>query len=224
MDEITMTKEEFDSKITEAVNNAVRGYTETIDKKESVIKSMKKKLADVEQIDPDEYRRLQEQIQELSTGKSNDADAARKQLEQRYQADLEKERKERESAKRELRDLVVETQLSSHLAAVNVAGPYMDAVKALFRSQVQVIEDENDRQVVIGSKPLADHIAEWAKSDSGKAFVAAPQNSGGGAGPRGTSGGGAAIRSKSDLKDAKAKAEYIAEHGTTAYLKLPNNA
>lgn len=52
----------------------------------------------------------------------------------------------------------------------------MDAAKAMLRGQAAI----KDGAAVIGDKPLADHVTEWAGTDQGKHFITAPANSGGG--------------------------------------------
>lgn len=78
-------------------------------------------------------------------------------------------------------ELLVDGQLADHLVANNVAPQFMPAVKALLRPQAQVKTDKDGRAVVVGEKSLGDYIKEWSQGDTGKAFVAAPANGGGGA-------------------------------------------
>ena len=71
------------------------------------------------------------------------------------------------------------------MVEVKVAGPYLEAAEALMRAKGAALG--NDDTPLIDGKPLSDYIREWAASDAGKAFVSAPNSSGGGA-----SGGSAA--------------------------------
>lgn len=80
---------------------------------------------------------------------------------------------------------VISESLTGALKEINVAAPFFDAAKALFKDKgLSLDKDEN---VLIGNMPLSEAIKEWANSDSGKAFIAAPLSTGGGA-----TGGGAA--------------------------------
>lgn len=57
----------------------------------------------------------------------------------------------------------------------------MDAAKALLKMQATIKAENGQYQAVIGDKALGEFIKEWATSDAGKHFVAADNNSGGGA-------------------------------------------
>lgn len=74
-----------------------------------------------------------------------------------------------------LQSLLIDGGLSDNLSKVGVLPQYMDATKALLRSQVSII----DNKAVVGEKPLNDFMTEWA-GDGGKAFIKAPDSSGGG--------------------------------------------
>ena len=74
-----------------------------------------------------------------------------------------------------LQSLLIDGGLSDNLSNVGVLPQYMDATKSLLRSQVSII----DNKAVVGEKPLNDFMTEWA-GDGGKAFIKAPDSSGGG--------------------------------------------
>ncbi|CFM01140.1 hypothetical protein [Bordetella pertussis] len=128
------------------------------------------------EIDPEEHARLQTQVEEL-TGKLDKVtkDSAR-QIEK-----LTKDLAEKDDA---LTQHLIDSGLSTALAKAGVAPHFMDAAKAMLRGQAAI----KDGAAVIGEKPLADHVTEWAGTDQGKHFVTAPANSGGG-GQGGNSGG-----------------------------------
>ncbi|AMG88515.1 hypothetical protein [Bordetella bronchiseptica] len=128
------------------------------------------------EIDPEEHARLQTQVEEL-TGKLEKAtkDSAR-QIEK-----LTKDLTEKEGA---LTQHLIDGGLSTALAKAGVAPHFMDAVKAMLRSQTSI----KDGAAVIGDKLLDDHVMEWASTDQGKHFITAPANTGGGG--QGGNGGG----------------------------------
>lgn len=81
--------------------------------------------------------------------------------------------------------LVVENGLMAALSAAGVTDPdFAAAAAASIRGgqKIEMTVDGDNRVATIGSKPLADYVKEWAGSDSGKKFVAAPNHGGGGAG------------------------------------------
>jgi hypothetical protein len=74
---------------------------------------------------------------------------------------------------------VVGNALTSALLEAKVAAPYMDAARALLTGQGAGVD--KDGKPILGDKPLVEAVKEWAASDAGKHFVAAPNSSGGGA-------------------------------------------
>lgn len=78
--------------------------------------------------------------------------------------------------------LLVEQGLTDALVKAGVTNPvHQKAAKAMLASQVQIADDNGAKVPKVGDKALSDYITEWAGSDEGKHFVAAPASSGGGA-------------------------------------------
>lgn len=78
--------------------------------------------------------------------------------------------------------LLIQDGLKSALIANGVKDEdFIDSLSAKFGSSATVKMDGENRVAMIGDKSLPDAIKEWAGSDAGKKFVAAPANSGGGA-------------------------------------------
>lgn len=128
------------------------------------------------EIDPEEHARLQSQVEDLTGQLAKVTKDSAKQIEK-----LTKDVADKDTA---LTQHLIDGGLTAALAKVGVAPHFMDAAKAMLRGQASI----KDGAAVIGDKPLADHITEWAGSDQGKHFVLAPQNSGGGG--QGGGGGG----------------------------------
>ena len=68
---------------------------------------------------------------------------------------------------------------------------HLKAAQAMLRAGVQIVADGENRVAKVGDKALSDYVKDWAASDEGKHFVAAPNNSGGGA--NGGSGKGGSV-------------------------------
>ena len=66
-----------------------------------------------------------------------------------------------------------------------------------FSNGATVIADGENRKAMMGDKAVSDAIKEWAGSEAGKKFVAAPVNSGGGA-PGGSGGGSAKTMTRAE--------------------------
>lgn len=76
---------------------------------------------------------------------------------------------------------------------------YIDSLAAKFSQGATIVANGDAREAMLGDKKLADAIKEWAGTDAGKKFVAAPLNGGGGApGGGGASGGKTMTRAQYD--------------------------
>jgi hypothetical protein len=105
--------------------------------------------------------------------------------------------------------LLRDNGLQDALIKAKVAPEFMKAAAALHKEAVQIVAEGDARVAKIGDKPLADFITEWAQSDEGKHYVAAPANSGGGA--SGSNGeGGKPVVNVTDQKAFGANLEAIA--------------
>lgn len=183
-----------------------------------------KKLPD--DFDRDEWERLKElQAKQDDGDSSKKEDAELKRLEEKYEARLDEATNERDKYKNTLYNRLKEQDLEKHLRRVNVADQYLPAVKALLKDKVKVIEEDDDIKAVAGvaEKDLGKFIEDWAKTDEGKTYIAAPDTSGGGNRKGGGNGGVGDVKSKADLKTSKEKSKYVAEHGLEAYKALPAN-
>lgn len=84
--------------------------------------------------------------------------------------------------------VVRDEAIAKHIAEVGVKKEFFGAVASLIRDRVQVDQETGQAFAVVkdkdgkeGKKSVSDYIKEWSGSDEGKAFVVAPQSSGGGA-------------------------------------------
>ena len=119
-------------------------------------------------------------------------------------------REEANTYKARLEAEIVGSSLTKALLDANVAAPFMEAAKALLKSQGAGIDKEG--KAIIGGRPLAEVVAEFAESEQGKHFIAAPSSSGGGA-----SGGGAANPVQGNLGGTREEREAA----IAARFKLP---
>jgi len=112
--------------------------------------------------------------------------------------------------------LLISDGLKSALLANGVKDEdFIDTLTAKFASGATIKAEGEARVAMIGDKALADAIKEWAGSDAGKKFVAAPDNSGGGAqGGGGTATGGKTMtRQQFDALDPVGKVAFAKEGG-----------
>lgn len=96
--------------------------------------------------------------------------------------------------------------LQRAMAEAGVAKQFMPAVEAMMKDKIKV----EGTDVYLNEKPVSDALKEWAGSDDGKHYVAAPANSGGGTHASGKSNGaGRQEMTRSDF-DALSQADRMA--------------
>jgi hypothetical protein len=132
------------------------------------------------EIDPAEHAALQSAVEELQARLDKQNKDATKTIET-----LNKSLTEKDGA---LQSYLIENGLSEALLKANVRPEMMGAVKAMLKAQAKLNNEGGEYKALLGDKPLFDAVSDWAASDEGKHFVAAPANSGGGA--SGGNGGG----------------------------------
>ena len=132
---------------------------------------------------------------ELETTQANLRDAQAKL--RTAERDLRTASSERDTARTALetettysRNQTVENGLTAALVEANVAPHFMEAAKALLMKQGVAVKVEGESRMAVGPdhKPLNEFVKAWAASDTGKHYVTAPANGGGGS--NGVMGGG----------------------------------
>lgn len=144
--------------------------------------------------DADELIRLENELTENKT-KLRDAE----RLLRTATRELSEAKSTAETESAFSRNLLVENGLTEALLAVNVAPQFVEAAKSLLSKGVTVQTDGDSRKAVVGDKSLGDYVKEWAASDAGKHFVAAPANGGGGSGGQGQ--GSGQIKKLADMSE-----------------------
>jgi len=146
---------------------------------------------------------------------------------EKAKADLEKQVKaltaERDKAVKSLETeqaISTKDRINRDLTAALIANgvkdeTFLDALTAKFAPTAIIKVDGDKREAMIGDKSLADAIKEFAGSDAGKKFVAAPVNGGGGAGGGSGSGGSGKVitQAEHDAMRPKDRAQFFADGG-----------
>jgi len=141
------------------------------------LEAAKDKLAEIpDDFDADEYARLREKSEPDETALEQ---KITERLKKRHERELEKANKRADDAEGQLHTLLVENGLTEALTKANVAGPLMDAAKALLLRQHK--PTIADGKALIDGEEIADFVKAWAETDGGQHFVAS-ENSGGGGG------------------------------------------
>lgn len=185
-----------------AIKAAVEEATAALAAKNKELLGELKEARKGKTINPEDVEKLESRIEEL-TGQLTEAQKTAKTA-----------TKQAEAAAKQLADaegftqrLLVDNGLTDALTKAGVSNPvHLKAAKALLSGQVQIVADGDSKVAKVGEKALADFIGEWAKGDEGKFFVAAPNNSGGGAnGGSGGSGNKTTDLTKIDPNDKAAR-------------------
>jgi multidrug efflux pump subunit AcrA (membrane-fusion protein) len=179
----------IDAMIAKAVETAEAKAEATAAKNKELLGELKKARKNSE-IDPDEYQRALDQVDELQS-KLGEATKANKTALQ----EAEKYKKLHESESGFTSKLLVDNGLLAELTAAGVKKELLDGAMALIERHVKIEQDGENRIAKVGDKTLKDYVTEWAGSDTGKNYVAAPANSGGGS----QGGGGKATQDLSNL-------------------------
>ena len=172
-----MTPEEMEARIAELESS----NDSLVSKNRELLTETKKAKAKAKgaDIDPVEYVQLQTQVEELSAQLESNSKMSAAELEK-----LTGQLTERDNA---LQSVLIEGGLTEALAKAKVKPEFMDAAKALLKSDAKVVSEGGRYSALLGDKPITEAVMEWALSDTGKHFASAPENNGGGA--QNTSGG-----------------------------------
>lgn len=189
--------------IKAAVEEAVAGLQT---KNQELLGKLKKAQKDAT-IDPAEHAALQTEL-EQAQAKLAEATKAMKTI----TTEAEKHKKAYETEAQFAHRLLVDNGLTDALVKAGVKPEYMKAAKALHSGSVALVVDGENRVAKIGDKILSDFVTEWAKSDEGKHFVAAPANQGGGANGGGTGGGSTKKWSEMNLDERTTLFKSNPEH------------
>ena len=112
--------------------------------------------------------------------------------------------------------LLIQDGIKSALIANGVKDEdYIDSLAAKFSQGATIVANGDAREAMLGDKKLADAIKEWAGTDAGKKFVAAPLNGGGGAPGGGGAGTGGKVitRAQFDAMSHVERAKFSTEGG-----------
>lgn len=147
------------------------------------LKKVRAKQRDIEAAEADRQKALAD-AEEEKARKAKDFET----IEKGYKDKLSKAEADGFLWKSRYEGLVIDRGLDEALTAAKVNPALAKAAHALIKAENGVDLDDQGRATVNG-KPLADFVAEWSKTDTGKAFVM-NGNSGGGANGSGNGGGG----------------------------------
>ena len=201
-------------------------------------KSLSKKVKDFDSVDMDFYKKVhgkRELFQKFEESGGVDEDAISAQVETRtgrmkeeYEARVagieEKLGKSNNMLAKVLVDnTITDAALKGHVLETALPDVLTRARDVFKMADGKVVPQDNNGDVMYGKDgvhPLTQE--EWLAELKITAAHLFKPSKGGGAGPGGEQGGGAAkVHYRSDLKDAGEKAKFIGNNGMDAYLNLP---
>jgi hypothetical protein len=210
-DKESYTKEELDAAVEAAVGKIdVDGLKSKIEELIGDNKKLKGELRAKSEVKPEDVHAAEERAEKAEAALAE----ATKQV-----TSLTKERdkavKDLEAESGFTQKLLIQDGLKSALIENGVKdADFIDSLTAKFAPTATITIDGDKREAKIGDKALADAIREWAGSESGKKFVAAPANGGGGApGGDGKGGGKTLTRSAFDALGQAERATFAKEGG-----------
>ena len=159
----------------------------------------------------DEIKEAKELAEQEAAEKSGDINTIKENLAKQHQKELDKLNEAIKDRDGKLHGLLIDNGLTDALTKAGVAPQHLDVVKAYIKSQHKAEITEQDGSVAanLDGKPLNEFVSEWSQGDQGKHYVAAADNSGGGA--NGANGGGKATgANKGDMGgDKKSRTDSI---------------
>lgn len=169
----------------------------------------------------DEIKAAKEEAETKAIEQSGDIEKIKESLQSKYIKEIDDYKSRLQDKDTKLHSLLVDNGLTDSLSKAGVAPQHLDVVKAYIKSanKAEIVEFEGNLQAQIGGKPLNEFVSEWSQGDQGKHYIAAPNNSGGGANGANGSGKAAGVLKKADMS-VKEKTAFIREHGKEAFDKL----
>lgn len=219
---MTITQEQLDKAVQEAVEKATTGLKAKNDELLAAQKKLKDENKDLK--DKTEQTEAEKKAaEEAAALKSGDVEKIKKQLEEKHAKEIAKLNEENTATKSKLDSVLIDGGIADALVKVNVAPQYHDAVKALLKTAHKSALVEQDGKVIahIDGKPITDFITEWSQGDQGKHYVAAPSNGGGGSKGSGDGSKATVAKKRSEMSPSE-KSAYIDEHGQDKYNLIPN--
>jgi hypothetical protein len=163
---------EITAEIQQLIDDEVKG----LKAKNAELIAEVRKLTRESTINPDDFNALKEQNNELQDKLIEQGKALKLAAKQ-----VDDAQKALKTESEFTQKLLIDNGISEALVAEKVKPGLLKAAKAILEKEAAIQIEGDKRSALIGGKPLKVAIAEWAKSDEGKEFIAAPANQGGGA-------------------------------------------
>lgn len=146
------------------------------------LKTTQQKFKSFENVDLEALTKAATELEDLKAKKLEDEGEYKKLYEQQvedHKKELAKGNDKASDLSKELAKTRKESGVAIALASVGTVPELAESAQIVLLSKAGVTDDG---KVVVGDKPIDEYVKEWAKSDSGKHFIAAGDGGGGGGG------------------------------------------
>jgi len=160
----------------------------------------------------------QEELEAEKATKAGDFEKLKEQLTAKHTKDITALQEALKAEQSVAHTLLVENGLTDALTKAKVPPHFLDAARALIKtsSDIKLEDIDGKRLAQVGGKSLSEYVTEWAGSETGKHFVSAPDNSGGGAQGAGSANGSAKTMNRKQFEGLPpAKQSEFARSGGT---------
>ena len=172
-----------------------------------LVSELKNARAQNKEVDSEKYFAMQDELETLKHEHDK--------LNKLHKTDTERLSKGLNEKESYLQRLIVDDGLTNALAKLGITGVKLFDAKAILKDKIDLKQNGDKYEALIGDKPLNDFIKEWAEAKpsddgfvsiasfnipSGKNYIAAPQNTGGGATGGGSSGGQKSFKDMNEME------------------------
>lgn len=192
----------------------VSGLKSTLEKLKRDAKEAKDALKRFDGMDPDEFQRFKQTAEEAEAAKLSEVE----RLEAKYKREMEKLTGDLSKRDGFIEKLTIENELNAAIEKAGILPEHRRAVRALLKEAgAKTVAEGDGYRGYLGDTPIAEYVAEWAKSDEAAHYVAAGDVATGSGAEAGRSGKGS--KSLKEMGD-KDRMEYIDKHGLEKYKQL----
>jgi len=172
---MTITKEQMDAAIAEAVEKAETGLKAKNAELLAKLKAEKDAKADLEE--------KASKAAEEAAEKSGDVEKIKQQLTDKFDKEIKGLKDQLSEKSSRLHAVLDDSTLTEALVKAKVAPQFIEVAKDHIkaRNKPEIGDVDGKSAGLINGKPIADFVSEWSQGESGKHFIAAPDNGGGGA-------------------------------------------
>lgn len=153
----------------------------------------------------EEAREAAEAAAEEKARNEKNVEALESSLTKKFEKQIAELTKAKETSEATVKSLLIDGTIKGALADAGVLPEAVEALTFMFKSNVEISGSGAEAKAVRDGVSLTDHIKTYLTGESGKIFLAAPVNSGGGA--TGGSGQSTGLNANSSLTDILATAE-----------------